>query len=362
MSTRKQRRDGIYRRTGSPYFWASYTDASSERIRRSTGTANRKEAEAILAKWKLETFNEKAWGIVPAPLFEEVLLRYLKKRSISASQRTAANHLCNHLSGTDSNATVPRVRDLIETHQEMGMGPAAINKLLVMWSAAINEYNRDLGTSITNPVSKQKLPEPEGRTRWITQDEALELIYQAGLIKKSPVLVELVELSLSTGFRKGEAMGLLVNEIDLSSQAIRLSAARTKTGRSRSVPMTPRVLEIVRDRLRLRARQCPASKYVFSRPDGSPYLDLKKGFRTACDNAGIYDFRWHDQRHTFASWLVQKGVPLDQVRDLLGHASIKQTEKYAHLAPENLKQAVRNLPDLSVQSRETLQIKSFSSS
>jgi site-specific recombinase XerD len=73
---------------------------------------------------------------------------------------------------------------------------------------------------------------------------------------------------------------------------------------------------------------------------------VKKGFAGACKRAGISDYVPHDLRHTFASWLVQKGVSLYEVRDILGHSSIKLTERYAHLAPENLVGAISKLGSL----------------
>jgi integrase len=72
-------------------------------------------------------------------------------------------------------------------------------------------------------------------------------------------------------------------------------------------------------------------------------MDLKRGFAGACRRARITNFRQHDLRHTCASWLVMAGVPLPEVRDLLGHSSIKVTERYAHLAPENLRRAIDSL-------------------
>jgi integrase len=70
--------------------------------------------------------------------------------------------------------------------------------------------------------------------------------------------------------------------------------------------------------------------------------NFKKSFASACKKADIEDFRIHDLRHTFASWLVMDGVPLYEVSKLLRHASIKMTERYAHLTPDHLHQVVAN--------------------
>ena len=70
---------------------------------------------------------------------------------------------------------------------------------------------------------------------------------------------------------------------------------------------------------------------------------MRKAFSTACRKAGIEDFHIHDLRHTFASWLVMNGTPLFEVSQLLRHASIQMTERYAHLAPDHLQNAIANL-------------------
>lgn len=85
MPKRKQDRDGLYNRKRSPYYWASYVDASGRRVRRSTGirfsTEGRKEAVALLAKWKLQTHRRKQWDEKPSPTFDELVVLSLKSRT-----------------------------------------------------------------------------------------------------------------------------------------------------------------------------------------------------------------------------------------------------------------------------------------
>ena len=101
----------------------------------------------------------------------------------------------------------------------------------------------------------------------------------------------------------------------------------------------------------IRARPA-GSPWVFCHLDGSRILEVKHSFATACRRVEISDFRIHDLRHTCAAWLVTTGVPLPEIRNLLGHSSISTTERYAHLAPDRARSAVEQL-DLLTRSSHT---------
>ena len=75
------------------------------------------------------------------------------------------------------------------------------------------------------------------------------------------------------------------------------------------------------------------SEWVFAKADGERLGNLREGFKSACTSARITNFRIHDLRHTCASWMVSEGVPLLDVKEVLGHSTVKMTDKYAHLAP-----------------------------
>ena len=107
----------------------------------------------------------------------------------------------------------------------------------------------------------------------------------------------------------------------------------------------------IQARAEFRDQHCTVSPWVFCDKDGERIQSIKRSWATACRRAGIVDFRIHDlrhnsasrarnKRHTCAAWLVSAGVPLTEVRDLLGHSSITMTERYAHLAPGNVRAAV----------------------
>ncbi|NIF80972.1 site-specific integrase [Paraburkholderia sp. Cy-641] len=109
------------------------------------------------------------------------------------------------------------------------------------------------------------------------------------------------------------------------------------------IPLNDAALSALRDQQRWVADHCPGSPWVFGAKSGARITTLQKGFEAACKRSGIDDFRIHDLRHTFASWLVMDGVSLYVVRDLLGHSSVTVTERYAHLSPDQGRVAVQRL-------------------
>jgi len=313
---------------------------------------NRKEAEALLSKWKVEVYEEKNWEIPKSVNFEEVMLFFLKETAtVKRSHRDDKLHArqwTKSLSGKIMQELYPNdIRLHIERRKNEGVGPATINRELALLSAAINYYNKEKMGNLPNPTRGRKLKEPENRTRWLSYDDATRLIKSARIAYNAPHLVEFIILALHTGCRSGELFGLQWSDIDLNNRLIYLSADKTKSGKGRSIPLNDHALSSVLARKKFGKANCPGSPWVFSTTKGNKISSVKKSFKTACVRANIEDFRVHDMRHTCAAWLVTSGVPMAEVRDLLGHSSITMTEKYAHLAPENVRKAVNTLNQIS---------------
>ena len=209
----------------------------------------------------------------------------------------------------------------------------------------LNYAKREWEWDCPNPITGRKLREPEGRVRWITHAEAQALIRAAERVTQAPHLADFIKLALHTGMRRGEMLGLEWRRVDLQTGLIHLEADHdhTKAGKRRSVPMNAVAREAIMGRLRFRAQHRPDSPWVFCDTQGQRIADVKHSFATARKAAGIEDFHIHDLRHTCAAWLVSAGVPLTEVRDLLGHSTVIMTERYAHLAPERIRDAVSRL-------------------
>ncbi|MBK1633764.1 recombinase XerD [Thiohalocapsa halophila] len=340
-----------YRRKDSPVWWASYIDHSGRRVRRSTGTTDRAEADALEAKWKVEAYRARHWEEQPSRDFEELIAAYLKatagdrrprsEETVRMHVRRLRAHFAEQVMNT---LTAADVGEYIQIRKAEEVSNSTINRELEVLSAAITYAVREWAWQLPNPVSGRMLKEPEGRLRWVTKAQAAALIRAAeAAAGKAPHLAPLITLALHTGMRRGELLGLEWSRVDLPSAVIYLEADHTKTARRRTVPLNAVARGAIMQQARFRAAHCPDARWVFCTRGGEHIASVKTAFKRACERAGIEDFRFHDLRHTCAAWLVQSGVPLTEVRDVLGHSTINMTERYAHLAPENTRAALARL-------------------
>jgi len=148
-------------------------------------------------------------------------------------------------------------------------------------------------------------------------------------------LTPVVLTAMNTGMRRGELLSMTWADINWEAKMLTIQAENAKSGRQRHIPLNTEALEV----LQRWARQ------VGERRAGKVFdvSDIKKGWGKLITDARIEQFRFHDLRHHFASRLVRAGVDLNTVRELLGHADITMTLRYAHLAPDTLAAAVAKL-------------------
>ena len=205
--------------------------------------------------------------------------------------------------------------------------------------------------------------EPQGRLRFLTEAEIARLLEAcATRARKSAALLPVVTLALNTGMRKGEILGLEWARIDFARGILRLE--ETKTSTRREVPMNRAVYDALQPLYAAaqgelpapaagERRQEPQGRVFRKRTTSRAWGDIRTAFEAARREAGLDDFRFHDLRHTCASWLVMRGRHLKEVQEILGHRQLSMTNRYAHLSPDRLRDAVASLEDFSTRSAQS---------
>lgn len=234
------------------------------------------------------------------------------------------------------------IASYVVQRRKAGASNGTINCELLTLSAAINYARNRWDWQISNPVPGQYVKWSPGRLRYLEPPEKRQLINAAGDVNKrgAHVLPDFLFMAVNTGMRKNEMLDLTWDRVRIEAGSIILTADDTKNSRPRTVPLNKEAKAAIESRKRYRNRHCRGSRWVFADRSGERVKSIHAAFVEAREKAEIEDFRIHDLRHTFASWLVMEGVSLYVVRDLLGHSSIKMTERYAHLAQTALVQAV----------------------
>ena len=152
-------------------------------------------------------------------------------------------------------------------------------------------------------------------------------------------LTPMVLLSLNTGLRRGELFSLHWKDIAMHTKTLTVRGETAKTKQTRHLPLNAEALQV----LMAWHQQSAGEDLVFPGKNGQRLDNVRKAWAGVLTAAGIVGFRWHDLRHTFASKLVMAGVPLNTVRELLGHTTPAMTLRYAHLAPDHKASAVERL-------------------
>jgi len=178
-----------------------------------------------------------------------------------------------------------------------------------------------------NPVSGVAFfEEPRQRLRFLEAEEEAQLL-------------TLIVLGINTGLRiRAEALTLRWDDVDLKLGLLTVQAAYAKSGQTRTIPLNTNARAALEQLSRLRTKD-----YVFAKADGTPYTAIWKGFQKVCAQAGVTGVTPHVLRHTFASRLAMAGIDLRAIQDLGGWKRLSMVERYAHLSPKHLAEAVERI-------------------
>ena len=309
------REKGIYQRKDSRFWWIDATLPNGKHLCCSTKTENRKEATAYLAKLRHEAFQTAMFGVKEKRSWQEAVVRYLQSkanlRSIEDVRRICRNlhPYLGHLMLNDITGDV--IWTVTQGELQKGNKPATVNRYLATIRCLLRMARDEWQWIDTFPKVRLLTGEVE-RDRWLTREEADKLIAVC-----PPHLAALVRFALATGCRAREITGLEWERVDLNRQTAWLN--ETKNGTPRGVPLNRDALAV------LEGEQGKHSRYCFTfRGKPIAWQVSSTAWINALEAAGIKDFRFHDLRHTWASWHRQAGTSCDELKDLGGWKSRHQ--------------------------------------
>ena len=209
----------------------------------------------------------------------------------------------------------PSVKELKDgTKLEKSRSNATINRYMAALSIALTKASREWEWLEENPMIKvTKKKESRGRLRFLSDDEHNELL-KACEQASNPLIHRLVVVALSTGARFSEILYLKWNEVDLKRKVFYFMD--TKNGENRAVPISLKAYKLLKEHSKIRKIN---TGYVFARFDGKKPIDLRHQWEEVIKNANLTNFRFHDLRHTAASYLAMNGATLVEISDILGH-------------------------------------------
>lgn len=365
----------IFRR--GEIWYASYSLPGGKRIKESLGTADKRQAQELHDKRKAELWRVDRLGDFPDVTFEEACLRWIEEKSDKKSLDTDKGRMGFWLEQFEG----VRLKDITEariysavsrmhnrSHLDIWKAKVAASrkkgnpdpdyvakpvttstkaKHLALMKAILRAAERDWKWLEKAPVIK--IPAVRNkRVRWLEKDEAKRLIDECPEPLKS-----VVKFALATGLRRSNIINLEWQQIDMQRRVAWVNPEDSKSNRAIGVALNDTACKVLRDQIGNHHKFVFVHTKAGRRPDGSVTPAVRKmrvddgrAWKSACKRAGIEDFRFHDLRHTWASWLIQSGVPLSVLQEMGGWESIEMVRRYAHLAPNHLTEHAKQIDSI----------------
>lgn len=311
-------------------YWVDISAPDGERIRRSTGTEDKAKAQEYHDKLKHELWQVARLGKIPDRTFGDIVVLALREadgQSGFTNKQIYARYwlsvfgdrLITKISGEEIADKLPT----FSPTKRCKLSNATRNRYRSFIMRAFSLAAKSGWITATPHISTQR--EPKVRVRWIEKDQARNLVESL----ESEWMKRVVSFTLLTGARKGEILSMKWESVNLSRRIAVVTADNAKSGKARPLPLNDEAVKII--------TSCdPDSDYVFSRNGGKANQISRGEFSRALNRVGITDFRFHDLRHTWASWHVQNGTPLMMLKEMGGWEKLEMVNKYAHLSTKHL--------------------------
>jgi len=344
---------------GNSKFWYIQFQFNGKTYIRSTKSTDKKVADRMEIEWRAKLHAQKYLGEKETIIFSDLMDRYIKTKMESASFKSVLVHfrILNRLFPISRNldeVTNQDVEKFMRTRIEEGVSNSTIRHSFNLIRGTI-KYGRKLGYQVPD-IEFPSLKVVKHRLRYLSLIEEENLLKELSPmreIKYAPAygersgsvkshmqdVYDLVVLLLDTGGRYSEITHLEWGNVNLQERSIRLW--RSKVGNESVLYMTDRVFGILKRRFTSRKTQ-----FIFTNKKGGPRNHTTQPIRKAFKRCGFTDVTVHTFRHTFATRLIQNGLSVYEVKEMLGHTDIKTTMRYAHLEQRDISSKARDVINL----------------
>ena len=366
MAIKQRKRDGIWH--------CDFTTPDGKRIRRSLETTDKRQAEELHDKLKAESWRTAKLGAAPVKTFDEACLRWLDEKQhkkcldddkskigfwlqyfegkplayiteeriqSAVAQMVNRKHLLNWESMKSS---CEKAGKPYPPYEAKPVAQATRYSHLAFIRALLRIAANEWKWLDRLPVVKAKQPKQK-RIRWLTQEEATRLI-ECMPEHLKPVVI----FALATGLRRSNILNLEWSQIDMQRRVAWIHPEDAKAGRAIGVALNDTACNVLKQQIGKHSRWVFVHVKSSVRADGTRTKEARRmrvdgntAWRAGLKRAGIENFRFHDLRHTWASWLIQSGVPLSVLQEMGGWESIEMVRRYAHLAPNHLTEHARQI-------------------
>lgn len=315
----------LYKR-GSTW-WIDFTTPSGERVRCSACTEEKTQARELHDKLKSEAWRVSKLGEKPQRTWDEAAYKWLLETQHKATHeedKAKIRWLQQFLRGRLLETIDREFIASIGERKAKEASPSTANRFLALIRAILRRAAFEWEW-IDRPPKVKLFREAKRRIRWITPEQVQTLLAQLPQHQRDVVL-----FALATGLRQANVIKLEWSQVDLQRSVAWIHADQAKGRRDIHVSLSSVAVEVLQRQI----GRHPSRVFTYG---GKPIAWANTlAWRKALKRAGIEDFRWHDLRHTWASWLVQNGTPLYVVQEMGAWESSEMVRRYAHLAPAHL--------------------------
>lgn len=317
--------------------WYIDIQHNGARTRESARTTDRKAAQEYHDRRRAELWRHAQFGDPLPRTLRDAIVSWLSEKERDLSDRYRINALPEALRSRQLSAITTAVLDEAIEH----MAPASYNRTANLLLAILHHAQARGWMQAVPTLPRKKVDDK--RVRWLSAEE-----WQRLRKHLTPILEQMARFTLACGLRENNVLRLRWDQIDLARAVAWTHPDESKAGAAIGVPLNADALAVLAERKGLH------KVWVFANADtGEPYYKASsRKWYEALTAAKLTDVRWHDLRHTWASWAVMSGVRLEELQRLGGWKTLSMVTRYAHLAPEHLAQAARSIKPISLKQRK----------